>query len=73
MPYLVANYTGAQARERARYLAPGATPVAEDVIEKIERLIINGSSFSDSGDDWCEFRAFDAVGNGIAYQRVNGY
>jgi hypothetical protein len=44
-----------------------------DVIERMDRLTIHGSSFSDPGDDWCEFRAFDALGTEIAYQRVNGY
>ena len=73
MSYLVANYQGSQAKERARYLCPGAAPIPEEVIVKIDRLTIHGSSFKDVGDDWCEFRAFDEVGTEIAYQRVNGY
>ena len=73
MSYLVAMYHGAAAKERARCLAPGAVPIADDIIEHIDRLTIHGSSPGDSDGVWSEFRAFDEAGAEIAYQRIKGY
>lgn len=36
-------------------------------------LEIHGSSFSDPGPDFCEFRAFDVEGRQVAVKRVDGY
>lgn len=42
-------------------------------VEAAARMEVWGSSFSDPGGDYCEFRLFDDAGRQIAQARVDGY
>lgn len=41
--------------------------------ERVEKVEIHASSFTDPGPDFCEYRAFDAAGAEIARRRRDGY
>ena len=71
-PYLREELTGRRAQEQARdaVFGPG---FSEAVVSKTTRLEVWCSSFSDQGDDYCEFRAFDVDGKSLGSRRVGGY
>lgn len=49
---------------------PGFSAAKADAAERME---VWGSSFSDPGPDYCEFRLFDSEGRQIDRRRVDGY
>jgi hypothetical protein len=55
--YLVSKYEGEAAAERAadKLLGPG---VSEDLAKQVDRLELWGTSFTDAGEDYCEWRLY---------------
>ena len=41
--------------------------------QKVSSIVVTGSSFSDPGDDWCEYTLVDEEGNVLASRRIQGY
>lgn len=73
MPYLIDTVQGdalASAATRTPPCGPGFT--AAD-LAAASTLQIWGSSFNDPGEDWCEYRLFDAQGRQIGSRRLGGY
>jgi len=70
MPHLIGMFYGDQARVKAAEPAPFGPGVKNPGVTRME---VWGSSANDSGDDWCEFRLFDADGNIVSVRRENGY
>lgn len=69
-----ASEAGREALVRAATSRPPFGPgFGEAAVEKAEALEVHGSSFSDPGPDFCEFRLLDADGEVIATRRVGGY
>lgn len=71
MPHIIETLHGLEARQKALEtppLGPGLT-----IIEWVDRLELWGSSFSDPGDDWCEWRIYDAEGAKRFTHRIPGY
>ena len=54
-------------------MPPFGPGFGEDVRAAVEKLEVWGTSASDPGADYCEFRAFDAQGTAIGTKRVDGY
>jgi len=74
MPHLIEKHEDADSAKRAAKSQPPFGPgFPDEIIEKIARFEVWGSDFKDPGDDWCEFRAFDADGNKVGERRVAGY
>lgn len=57
---------------RAKTPAPFG-PGFEKIPEETETMEVWGSSFDDSGPDFCEFRLLDKEGNVLGTRRVGGY
>lgn len=53
--------------------APFGPGFSEAKAEQAERMEVWGSSFSDPGPDYCEFRLFDSEGRQIGSRVVDGY
>jgi len=70
---LHAKFTGVRARKQAAATPPLGPCFSEEIVERIEILEVHGTSISDAGPDYCEFRAFDARGNLVGTKRVQGY
>ncbi len=70
---LVEKFTGDAARQSAAAKPPFGVGFSPEVVAKTETLEVHGSEFSDPGPDYCEFCAFDALGNLIGSKRVDGY
>jgi hypothetical protein len=73
MPHLIKVNTGEKARKEARMPRPLGPGLPDNVVSRVEKLEVVGSSFDDPGADWCEFRAYDADGELITCRRVMGY
>ena len=73
MPYIVEESQGQMARQKAQEKPPFGPGFTVDDAQKVGRLELWGSSFSDPGGDWCEWRAFDAEGKLLAKRRSSGY
>lgn len=71
MPHIIETFQGPPARQKALEAPPFGPGFATN--EAIERLELWGSSFSDPGDDWCEWRSFNAKGEKLISQRTPGY
>ena len=41
--------------------------------QKVSSVVVTGSSFSDPGDDWCEYTLVDEAGDVLASRRIQGY
>lgn len=71
--YLTQRKTGEEARVAASQNAPFGPGFTPEVVKQIETLEIHGSSFTDAGEDFCEFRAINADGIQFAAKRLAGY
>ena len=71
--HLVDTHEGAQAKKEATVMPPFGPGFGEDVRAAVEKLEVWGTSASDPGVDYCEFRAFDGAGKQIGTKRVDGY
>ncbi|MEI6339827.1 MAG: hypothetical protein WCQ57_14800 [Verrucomicrobiota bacterium] len=67
------KFEGGRARKQASAPPPFGPEFSPEIIARIETLEVHGSELKDPGPDFCEFRAFDAVGHPIGTKRVNGY
>lgn len=70
MPYKVSETTDKAAMTAPRPMGPG---VAQAIADRVARMEVWGSAFTDPGDDYCEFRLFDATGTLFDRVRVPGY
>lgn len=74
MPYQIAEWRGEHARKAVQEKPPfGLSITDEEVIARVERVKVTGSSFTDPGDDWVLIEAFDAEGKDVASRKVEGY
>jgi len=73
VPHLIGTHVDELAQRSAKTNPPFGPGLPADIVEKIVKLEMWGSSFKDPGADWCEFRAFNAEGEKIAERRVAGY
>ena len=71
--HLVETQSGDAARRSAASAPPFGPGFPAEVVQKTERLEVWGTSFSDPGPDFCEFRAFDKEGVEIECKRLAGY
>lgn len=71
--HLVQRCAGEEARNMATSPPPFGPGFGPDVASRTETVEVWGSSSSDPGPDFCEFRAFDANGQEIARARTGGY
>ena len=71
--HVIEKLEGDMARRTARQAAPFGAGFPVEIVEKTELLEIHGSSITDPGPDFCEFKAFDAEGMKIGERRVAGY
>jgi len=70
MPHKMSETSDKKAMREPRPFGPG---FPEAKVEGAARMEVWGSSFSDAGDDYCEFRLFDDGGRRIASARVDGF
>lgn len=70
MPYMIQKCEGQEAKTKAAERPP-LGPGVED--PRIASLEMWGSSFTDPGEDWCEFRLYDANGIELGKRRLRGY
>jgi len=68
---LISTFTGKTAKEQAELKPPFGPGLTETA--RVETLEVYGTSFTDQGDDHCEFRALDAAGTLLATVKVPGY
>jgi hypothetical protein len=71
--YLIRKFTGESARLVAVETQPFGAGIDVKTSKTVERVEFWGTSFNDPGEDYCEFRLFDAQGAQIAKARVEGY
>jgi hypothetical protein len=67
------SYEGVAAREKAADQANLGAGFSPEVSEKVEKLVLVASSFTDPGDDWTRWDGYDAAGVKIASRTVPGY
>ena len=70
--YKVEESFGEQARKNATNCMLGMG-LAKDIADKVEKLEVWGTSFSDPGPDYTEMVAYDAEGTKLATVRREGY
>jgi hypothetical protein len=68
--YMISKHTGDEAREKAASHWPGFDA---ETVTKTEHLEVWGTSFSDPGPDYCQFRAFDKNHKQVGVKNVDGY
>ena len=73
MPYLMGAHEGAAAKQLAGTDAPFGPGFPPEVVEKMAKLEVWGSSIKDAGSDYVVFKAFDADGKEIRVRTVGGY
>jgi hypothetical protein len=70
----VVSESGREALVREATSRPPFGPgFSEEELEGAEVLEVHGSSFSDPGPDYCEFRLLDAKGEVLKTRQVGGY
>jgi hypothetical protein len=67
------KFEGGRARKQAAAPPPFGPAFCPEIVERTETLEIHGSEVSDTGPDYCEFRAINAEGTIIGTKRINGY
>jgi|TARA_B100001971_G_C17644081_1_gene264805 hypothetical protein len=70
--YKVEESFGEQAKKDAAS-RPFGMGLAKDIADKVEKLEVWGTSFSDPGPDYTEMVAYDAEGTKLATVRHAGY
>ena len=70
---IAVKFEGGRARKQAAATPPFGPGFCPEIVARTETLEVHGSEISDSGPDYCEFRAIDAGGNIIGIKRINGY
>lgn len=73
MPYVETTLVGDAARLRAEKKGFTEPNFSAESAARIVKLELVCSSFSDPGEDWCEWRGFDADGAVVAQTLSNGY
>ena len=71
MAYLYDTLTGNAARKAA--FASHQLGLTLGEAERVEKVEVHVSGFTDPGEDWCEYVAFDATGAELARRRRAGY
>jgi hypothetical protein len=70
--HLIETLTGEAARTLATTRSPYGPGFSQEEAQTIHTLEIHGSSFTDPGPDYCEFRASNAQGQ-LPPRRITGY
>ncbi len=70
--YKVEESFGKQAKKDADNSIFGMG-LSKDIVDKVEKVEVWGTSFSDPGPDYTEMIAYDAEGNKLALVRQEGY
>jgi len=74
MPYTIMEYKTPEAIQSEGQQRPPFGPgFSPDQTKIAAKLVVTGSSFSDTGDDWVSFELVDANGNRIAARKIAGY
>jgi len=69
---LIAEHVGDAARRIAAEPPPGGPGWPPEVVARVDRLKVWGTTFDEPGPDFCEFRGFQ--GNVlVASRRLDGY
>lgn len=71
--HLIETHEGPKAAKAAAEGVPFGPGFPNIIAERTVKLEVWGSSFSDPGPDFCEFKAFDVAGAVVGHRRVNGY
>jgi hypothetical protein len=64
---------GESARQSAEMLPPFGPGFERRIVQQVESLQLMISDFNDLGPDFCEWRAFDRMGENIGTMRIRGY
>ncbi len=70
--YLIQVHYGAKAKIMALKTPPVGANVDSEIADLVDRLEMWGSSFEDSGADYCEIRLY-SDDNLILIKRIEGY
>lgn len=70
--HLIETLTGKAARTLATTRSPYGPGFSQEEAQRIHTLEVHGSSFTDPGPDYCEFRASNAQGH-LPPRRITGY
>jgi hypothetical protein len=73
MPYVIDRFEGVAAKTAAAKSYSFADPDMEEFVDKIEKLELIGSCFSDPGPDFCEWVAYNRRGEVVRRRRIQGY
>jgi hypothetical protein len=73
MPYRIDTLRGEPLAATATRRPPFGPGFIDTDLAAAATLELWGSSFDDPGNDWCEYRLFDAQGRQIACRRLDGY
>ena len=71
--HLIETLTGEAARTLATTRRPFGPGFSQEEAQTIHTLEVHGSSFTDPGPDYCEFRASNAQGHLFPPRRITGY
>jgi hypothetical protein len=71
--HIIDTKAGEQARTAAMERPPFGPGFTSEEAMKASTLEVHGSSFSDPGEDFTEFRLLDAAGTVIGTRRVGGF
>ena len=71
--HLIETLTGQAARSLATTRSPYGPGFSQEEAQTIHTLEVLGSSFTDPGPDYCEFRAINAQGQAFPLRRITGY
>tara|TARA_R110000824_G_scaffold350598_3_gene537534 strand:+ start:336 stop:554 length:219 start_codon:yes stop_codon:yes gene_type:complete len=71
--YKIQEFTGNDAKKYATSSPPLGMLLPQEMVEKVEKVEIWGTNFSDPGPDFTDHRAFDKSGKQITNYIVSGY
>lgn len=73
MAYEIGRHTGEDLKVKALQHPPLGPGFSSESVEKAVELVVTGSSFSDPGGDWTDFKLIDSLGNIIESKRLSGF
>lgn len=71
--YKVNEYVGEDLTKMATARPPFGPGFQPEEVAKASKMEVWGTSFTDPGGDYCEFKLLDADGNVIGSRTVGGY
>jgi hypothetical protein len=73
MPYLYKECEGEEARDQAKEIPPFGPGFGDEETRDVVRLEVWASSFNDPGEDFTDWKLFDAQGRLVTERRIPGY